>query len=68
VTSAYTFAYTLPTGYAYALTYVQVVHLVFKNKGVGVQLVYENTCCLAWGVISDRREIGVLSVCSLFLT
>ena len=47
---AYTFkfAYTLDTGCAYAsaLMYVQFVHLALGNVVGGVQLVYEDTCCL----------------------
>jgi len=32
----------------------------------GVQLVYESTCCLAWGVIFDRRrDRGVVCVFSI---
>jgi len=31
-----------------------------------VQLVYENACCLAWGVILTEGNIGVLSVPFLF--
>ena len=56
VTSAYTFAHTLATGCAYALMYVQFAHSAFGNEGVRIQLVYEGTCCLAWGVIFDRRS------------
>jgi len=48
--------------------YVQVVHSVMGNEDGGVQLVYEGTFCLAWGVNVDRRRDGVLSVSSLFLT
>ena len=33
----------------------------------GVQLIYESTCCLAWGLFSTEDKIGVLSVSSLFL-
>ena len=63
----YTFAYTLATGCAYALTYVQFVHSALGNEGGGVQLVYEGTCCLAWGVIFDRRrDRGVVCVFSIF--
>ena len=32
----------------------------------GVQLINENTCCLARGVIFDKGKIGVMSVSSLF--
>ena len=49
--SAYTFAYTLATGCVYALIYVHFVHLALGNEDGGVQLVYESTCCLAWGVV-----------------
>ena len=66
MTSAYTFAYTLATGCAYAPMYVQFVHSAFGNEGGRVQLVYESICCLAWGVISDRRrDRGV--VCVFFI-
>jgi hypothetical protein len=54
--SAYTFAYTLATGCAYALMYVHFVHSALGNEGEGAQLVYEGTCCLAWRVIFDRRR------------
>jgi len=37
------------------------------NDDGGFQLVYESTCCLAWGVIFDRRkDKGVVFVLSLF--
>jgi len=58
---------TLATGCAYALIYVQFVHLVLGNESGGIQLVYEGTCCLAWGVIFDRRrDKGVVCVFSIF--
>ena len=38
------------------------------NENGGVQLVYESTCCLAWGLFLTEGKIGVLSVSSLFLT
>jgi len=42
--------------------YVQFVHLALRDEDRGVQLVYESTCCLAWGVIFDRRkDRGVVS-------
>jgi len=67
VTSANTFAYTLASGCAYALMYVQFVHLALVNEGRGVQLVYEDTCCFAWGVIFDRRtDRVVVCVFSIF--
>ena len=67
-TSVYTFAYTLATGGAYALMYVQFVHLALGNYHGGIQLVYESTCCLAWGVIfdtgrtKDRNVVCVISI------
>ena len=67
VTSVYTFAYTLVAGCANALTYVQFLHSALGNEGGGVQLVYEGTCCLVWGVIFDRRrDRGVVCVVSIF--
>ena len=58
--------YTLATGCAYALIYVQFVHSALENESAGIQLVYEGTCCLAWGVILDRRgDRGV--VCVFFI-
>jgi len=37
------------------------------NEDGGVQLVYESTCCLAWGIIFDRRnDRGVVCVFSIF--
>jgi len=66
-TSVYTFAYTLATGCAYALMYVQFVHLALGNEDGGVQLVNESTCCLVWRVIFDRRkDRGVVCVFSIF--
>ena len=65
--SAYTFAYTLATGCAYALIYVQFVHSALGNESGGVQLVYEGTCCLAWGLMCDRRrDKGVVCLFSIF--
>jgi len=67
VTSAYTFAYTFATGCAYALMYVQFVHSAVGNEDGGDQLVYEGDCCLAWGVIFDRRrDRCVVCVFSIF--
>jgi len=48
--------FTLATGSAYALMYVQFFHLALGNEDGGVQLVYESTCCLAWGFLFDRRK------------
>ena len=42
-------------------------HLALGNEDGGVQLVYESACCLAWGVISDRRkDRSVVCVFSIF--
>jgi len=39
---------------------------VLGNKDGRVQLVYESACCLAWGVIFDRRkDRGVVCVFSI---
>jgi len=65
--SAYTFAYTLATGCAYVLMHVQFVRSALGERGCRVQLVYESTCCLSWGVIFDRRkDRGVVCVFSIF--
>jgi len=62
-----TFAYTLARGCAYVIMYVQFIYLALGNEGGGVQLVYEGTCCLAWGIIFDRRrDRGVVCVFSIF--
>ena len=46
--------------------YVQFVHSALGNEGGGVQLVYEGTCCLAWGDIFDtRKDRGVVCVFSI---
>ena len=66
-TSAYIFAYTLATGYAYVLMYVQFVHLALGNEDGGFQQVCQSTCCLAWEFIFDRRkDRGVVYVFSIF--
>jgi len=42
-------------------------HLTLWNEDGGVQLVYESACCLAWGVIFERRkDRGVVFVFSFF--
>ena len=62
-----TSAYTPATGCAYALMHVQFVHLTLGNEDGGVQLVYESACCLAWGVLFDRKKCkGVVCVFSMF--
>ena len=41
-------------------------HLASGNEDGRVQLVYKSTCCLAWGVIFDRRkDRGVVCVFSI---
>jgi len=41
--------------------------LRWGNEDGEVQLVYEDTCCLAWGVIFDRRkDMSVVCVFSVF--
>jgi len=42
-------------------------HFALGNEDGGVQLAYKSTCCLAWGVIFDRRkDRGVVCVFSMF--
>ena len=42
-------------------------HLALGNEDGGVQLDYESACCLAWGVIFERRkDRGVVCVFSIF--
>ena len=44
-----------------------LIHLALGNEDGRVQLVYESTCCLACGVIFDRRkDRGVVCVFSIF--
>ena len=41
--------------------------IALGNEDGGVQLVYESTCCLAWGVVFDRRkDRGLVCVFSIF--
>ena len=47
--------------------YVQFVHSALGNECGWVQLVYERTCSLAWGVIFERgRDRDVVCVFSIF--
>ena len=47
--------------------YVQFVYSALGNEGWVVYLIYEITCCLAWGVIYDRkRDRGVVCDLSIF--
>jgi len=43
-------------------------HLALGNEDWRVQLVYESTFCLAWGLCLTEGKIRVLSVSSLFST
>jgi len=66
-TSAYTFANTLATGCAYALMHVQFVRSALGERGCGGSTWLWSTCCLAWGIIFDRRkDKGVVCVFSIF--
>jgi len=57
----------LATRCAYALMYLQFVHLALGNKDLGVRLIYESTCCLVWGIIFDKRkDRGVDCLFSIF--
>jgi len=48
--------------------YVHFVHSTLGNKDGEVQLVYEGLVAWREGLILTEREIGVLSVSSLFST
>jgi len=57
--------------YIYLSLYIacmcSLFHLALGDEDGGVQLVYESACCLAWGVIIDRRkDRGVVCVFSIF--
>jgi len=42
-------------------------HVASGNEDGGVPLVYDSTCCLAWGDFFDRRkDRGVVCVFSVF--
>ena len=65
-TSVYTFAYTLQGVHMRSCMCSLVVRR-WGNEDGGVQQVNESTCCLAWGVIFDRRkDRGVVCVFSIF--
>jgi len=64
----YVYVYVYIYMYVYVCVYIYIYilfHPALGNVDGGVKLVYESACCLAWGVIFDRK-IGVLSVSSLF--
>jgi len=66
-TSAYTFASCSLQDVHMRSRMCSLFHLVLGNEDGGVQLVYESTCCLAWGVIFDtRKDKGVVCVFSIF--
>ena len=47
--------------------YEQFGHLLLGNEDGGVQVVYEGTCCMAWGFVFDRRkDRDVVCVFSIF--
>ena len=53
--------------YLYIACMCSLFHSTLGNEDGGVQLVYESACCLAWGVIFDRRkDRGVVCVFSIF--
>jgi len=53
--------------YLYIACICSLFHVVLGNEDGGVQLVYERSCYLAWGVIFDRRkDRGVVCVFSIF--
>jgi len=55
--------------YIYTACMCSLIRLALGNEDGpgGVQLVYESACCLAWGIIIDRRkDRGVVCVFSIF--
>jgi len=57
--------------YIYICLYIacmcSLFHLALGNEDRGVQLVYDSACCLAWGVVFDRRkDRGAVCVFSIF--
>jgi len=66
----YVCIYVSMYAYIYICLYVacmcSLFHLALGNEDGGVQLVYESACCLAWGIIFDRRKgKGVVCVFSI---
>ena len=55
-TSAYTFAYTLQDARMHSCMCSLIVWR-WGNEDGGVRLVYDRTCCLAWGVILTEGKI-----------
>jgi len=52
--------------YFYIVCMCSLFHLALGNEDGGVQIVYENACCLMRRVILTEGKIRVLSVSSLF--
>jgi len=51
---------TITTGCAHALVCSQFVHSRWGTRVRGFNKSMQNTCCLAWGVMFDRRRDGGL--------
>jgi len=69
----YIYMYMYVYIYIYIYIYIACMCSLFHsslgpgNEDEGFQLVYESACCLAWGVIFDRRkDRGVVCVFSIF--
>jgi len=69
----YIYTYICMCIYVYIYIYIYIAcmcslfHLLLGNEDWGVQLVYESACCLAWGVIFDKRkDRGVVCAFSIF--
>ena len=55
--------------YLYIACMCSLFYLALGNEGGGVQLVYQSACCLAWGVVFDRRkDRGIVCAFSIFNT
>ena len=66
-TSAYTFASRSLQDVHMRACMCILFHLTLGNEDGGVQLVYKSTCCLAYGVVFDRRnDRGLACVFSIF--
>ena len=66
-TSVYTFASRSLQDVHMRACMCSLFHVVLGNEDGGVQLVHKSTCCLAWGVIFDRRkDRSVVCVFSIF--
>jgi len=63
----YTYVYACVYIYIYisisrvcAFCFISLFHSALRDEDGGVQLVYESACCLAGGVIFDRRKDSVV--------